>query len=302
MRSINFLFFIIILGSLIFSGCLREYENVEITSVDVMSSQQDDGIKLTITPYIQNNQNTDTGALILKVKIREPATNLIIAEKDSDIGYIKSKSSSYNSITQTIPNPGEYSVEVQVLENGNIIAQNYVPVTVNPKPGPGQPADIKLTEMNLIVTKIYNDGTGALVDVSPAIYNQGGDSKRLTMEVTARSDQYTVYTKSDDLGIVKSSDRVRGKVSFDIPRNREYSFTVSIIENGQTVVSASVNEKIKLNEIKFNTPITYILVEEGKPIAAATATRAPKEPGFELSIAMTGLLLIYLIRKHNQVK
>lgn len=137
MRSINFLFFIIILGSLIFSGCLREYENVEITSVDVMSSQQDDGIKLTITPYIQNNQNTDTRALILKVKIREPVTNLIIAEKDSDIGYIKSKSSSYNSISQTIPNPGEYSVEVQVLENGNIIAQNYVPVTVKPKPGPG---------------------------------------------------------------------------------------------------------------------------------------------------------------------
>src|SRR3990172_12477099 len=113
---IRFLFFILILSSIIFSGCLREYDDVVITSVDVMSSQQEDGTKLTVTPYVQNNLNTDTGVLTLRIKIREPSTNLIVAEKDSDIGYIKSKSSSSSSVSLNVPNPGEYAVVVQVFE------------------------------------------------------------------------------------------------------------------------------------------------------------------------------------------
>jgi len=299
----KFLFFIFILGSLIFSGCLREYENVEITSVDVMSSQQDDGTKLTITPYLQNNQNTDTNTLTLKVKIREPGSNLIVAEKDSDIGYIKSKSSSSNSISLTVLNPGEYGVEVQLFEGGNIIAQNYVPVTVKPKPGQGQPAVIKLTDMNLVITKIYNDATGALVDVSPGIYNDGGDSRPLTMEVTARVDQYTAYTETDDIGIIKGSNSARGRVSFDIPRNREYTFTVNVIENGKTIVSGRLNEKIKLSEIKLNTPMTFVLVEEGKPIAMATkAPGAAKQPGFEVAFALISIFMIYSIRTIIRMK
>lgn len=300
MKTARFLFFIFILGSLIISGCLREYENIEITSVDVMSSQQDDGTKLTITPYIQNNQNKDTRALTLKVKIREPGTNIIVAEKDSDIGYIKSKSTSYNSIILTITDPGEYGIEVQLFEGGSIVSQNYVPVTVKPRPGPGQPSRIKLTDMNLIVTKIYSDATGAFVDVSPGIYNDGGDSKPLTMEVTARVDQYTAYIKADELGIVKGMSSARGKVSFDIPRNREYIFTVNVIENGKTVASGKVSEKIKLNEIKYNTPMTYVLIEEGKPRVTAVAT-PPKEPGFEIAIALISMLLVYdfIIRRRR---
>src|SRR3972149_5933467 len=202
---IRFLFFILILSSIIFSGCLREYDDVVITSVDVMSSQREAGTKLTVTPYVQNNLNTDTGVLTLKIKIKEPSTNLIVAEKDSDIGYIKSRSSTYNSVSLTVVSPGEYGVEVQAFEAGKLVAQAYVPVTITPGPGPGQPSDIKLIDMNLIVTKIYSEGSGALVDVSPGIYNQGGESRSLTVEVTARIDPYTAYSKSDDVGILRGS-------------------------------------------------------------------------------------------------
>lgn len=295
---IRSLFFIFILGGIILSGCIQEYDEVVITSVDVMSSQQDDGTKLTVTPYVQNNLNTDTGTLTLRIKIKEPSTNLIVAEKDSDIGYIKSKSSAYNSISMTVADPGEYMVEVQVFEGGKLLAQNYAPVTVKQKPGPGQPSDIKLMDMNLVVTKIYSDGSGALVDVSPGIYNQGGDSGPLTIEVTARADQYTQYTRSDDFGIVKGSESRRSKVTFDIPRNREYSFIVSVIEGGKTVISSKVNEKIKLNELKYNMPVTYVLVEEGKPVAAATTKKT--EPGFEAAIALAGILMIYTIGKKRK--
>ncbi len=296
MKSTRFLFLIFILGSLIFSGCLKEYDNVVITSVDVMSSPQADGTKLTITPYVQNNQDIDTGILTLQVKIREPSTNLIVAEKNSDIGYIKSKSSYSNSVSLTVPNPGEYGIEVQVLEGAKILAQYYTPVNVRATPGPGQPADVKLTDMNLVITKFVNDATSAVVDISPGIYNQGGDSQPLTVEVTARVDPYTAYTQSDELGVVKSTNRVRGKVSFVLPRNKEYSFSVNVIESGKTIVTGNVNEKVKLNNIKFNTPMTYVIIEEGKPIAT------PKEPGFGLAIALIGILLVYSIRMRNKGK
>lgn len=286
-----FLFFILIISSITFSGCIREYENVVIISVDVKSLQQEEGTELTITPYVQNNLNTDTGVLTLRIKIREPSTNLIVAEKDSEIGYIKSKSYSYNSISTSVANPGEYSVEVQVFEEGKLVAQNYIPVTVKQKSGPGQASDIILIDMNLVVTKIYSDGSGALVDVSPGIFNQGGDSRQLTIEVTSRVDPYTAYTKSDDIGILKGGESRRAKVTFDIPRNREYSFEVSAVESGKTVMSAKVNEKIKLSEIKYNVPMTYSLVEEGIPVATAAAEETP---GFEAAFAVGVILLIYL--------
>lgn len=285
--------FILIVSGIIFSGCIAEYENVMITSVDVMYSQQDDGTKLTVTPYVQNNLNADTGALTLRIKIRELSTNLIVAEKDSDMGYIKSKSSAYNSISMVAANPGEYIVEVQVFEGGKLLAQNSAPVTVKQKPGPGQPSDIKIIDLNMVVTKIYSDGSGALVDVSPGIYNQGGDSGPLTIEVTARIDQYTAYPKSDDIGMVKGSESRRGKVTFDIPRNREYSFSVSVVESGKTVTSA-MKEKIKLSDLKYNIPVTYVMSEEGKPVAATTKKT---EPGFEAVIAVSGILIYAIGRK-----
>lgn len=297
----KFFFFVLIISIVILSGCIREYDEVVITSIDVMSSLQEDGTKLTITPYIQNNLNADTGVLTLKVKIKEPSTNLIVAEKDSDIGYIKSKSSAHSSASLTVSDAGEYMVEVQIFEGGRLLSQNYASVTVKEKPGPGQPSDIKLIDMNLVVTKIYSDGSAAIVDVSPGVYNQGGDSMPLTIEITARIDQYTAYTRSDQIGTVKGSDSMRSKVTFDLPRNREYSFSLRAVESGRTAASAKVNEKIKLNELKYNVPVTYSLVEEGKPVAV-NATLAPtkKEPGFETAIALACALMIYtLIRKRK---
>lgn len=122
-------FLVFIIGSLIFTGCLKKYDNVGISSVDVMFSGQDDGINLTVAPYIQNNQNTDTGMITVKVKIRKPATDTIVAEKDLDIGYIKSTSSFYENISLIVPHPGEYEVEVQLFGGSDILSQNYPPVT-----------------------------------------------------------------------------------------------------------------------------------------------------------------------------
>ncbi|HWQ96227.1 MAG TPA: hypothetical protein VN368_02525 [Candidatus Methylomirabilis sp.] len=283
-----FLFSILIV--VVLSGCLEE-GSVYITSTDVMYSQDEDGTKLTVTPYIRNDKDTDTGKLTARIKIREPSTNLIVAEKDSDIGYIKSKSSTFNSVSLKVSDPGEYMVEVEVLEGGKILTQSAAPVTIKAKPGPGTPSDIKLTDMNIVITKLLNDATIAVVDVSPGLYNQGGDSNPLNLEVTAQIDPYNTYVQSDTLNIIKSEGRVRGKVTFTIPRNKEYAFSVKVLENGRTVAQSKLVDKIKLNTLKYNEPGTYILVEEGKPIS----TQTPTEPGLPAGVALIGILLVYYI-------
>ena len=295
MNPKNFIFLIFILGSIFFSGCLKEEGSVTIISTDVMYSQEGDGTILTVTPYIRNDMSTDTGILSVKVNLKEPSTNLIVATKHSDIGYIKSKDSASNSVSLKVADPGEYSVEVQVFEGSKLMAQSYTQVTVKAKPSQGQPADIKLTDMNLVITKVLTDATMAVVEISPGLYNQGGDSKPLTIEVTAQIDPYNSYVQSDSINVVKSTNRVRSKVTFTIPRNKEYSISVKVLENGREVALAKVPDKIKLNTIKYNEIMNYVFVEEGKP-----ATATPKEPGFQGIAALMGVLVVYCIMARNR--
>jgi hypothetical protein len=303
MNPKNITFLIFILGSLFFSGCLKEEGSVTITSTDVMYSQEGDGTRLTIIPYIRNDMGVDTGILSIKVNIKEPSTNLIVATKDSDIGYIKSKNSASNSVSLKVTDPGEYSVEVQVFEGSKLMAQSYTQVTIKEKPAQGQSSDIKLTDMNLVITKLLNDASMAVIEISPGLYNQGGDSKPLTIEVTAQIDPYNTYVQSDSINVVTSTNRVRSKVTFTIPRNKEFSISVKVLENGREVALAKVPDKIKLNTIKYNEPKNYILVEEGKPVAMETAKPAaaatPKEPGFQGFTALMGLLAMYCIMKRT---
>ena len=289
--SILILVFIFI--CLIFSGCLKEYDDIHITDMDIMSVPKDTGAELTITSYVQNNQNTDSGSLSLKVTVEDPSTNLNVAEKVTGIGYIKSKSQSHYSVSLNVPEPGEYSIEVELLENGNVLSHYANIVTLEASNDAKEPADILLTDMNLEI-KQYVDGVSkVVVDVSPGIYNQGGDSGPLTMEVRAMVDPYSVYTESDDMGMIRGSGRVRGNVQFILPKNSEYTFSVNIEENGRSVVSGNVDETIRLNEIMFNTPMTYSIVEEGKP---PTPTPVQTDtPGFYGLTAILCLLLVFCI-------
>ncbi|MBW6519163.1 MAG: hypothetical protein K0A89_11765 [ANME-2 cluster archaeon] len=299
MRLITFFLFVFISISLIFSGCLREYDDIHISSMDVLSVPKDTGTELTITTYIQNDLAKDSSSLSLRVKVQEPSTHLNVAEKEADIGYVKSNSQSHYSISMAVQEPGEYLVEVELLENGNILNTYGEFITVKAMQDTKEPSDIVINDMNLVIRQFVDGISKVVVDVSPSIYNQGGDSEPLTMEVRATVDPYSVYTEVDEIGIIKGSGRVRGDVTFILPKNSEYSFSVHILENGRTVASGIVDEKIRLNEIKFNTPMTYGIVEEGKPpVATATAAPSPiptKEPGFQGMVALLALLLVVSI-------
>lgn len=298
MKHMRSIIFLLVFISLIFSGCLQEYNEIHITDVDILSVPKDTATELTITTYIQNNQNTDSGSLSLRVTVEDPSINLNVAEMETDIGYIKSNSQSHHSVSLTVLEPGEYFIDVALLQNGNILSNYGDFIIVKARTDVKEPAKIQLTDMNLVI-KQYVDGVSkVVVDVSPGIHNQGGDSEPLTMVVKAMVDPYTVYTESDELGIIEGSARVRGDVRFILPKNSEYTFSVDIEEKGSTIVSGNVDEIIKLNEIYFNTPMTYKIIEEGMP---PVHTPEP-EPGFSGIVALLGLLIMFSIMVRTQNK
>ncbi|WP_135611403.1 hypothetical protein [Methanococcoides sp. AM1] len=286
-----------------FSGCIdtpgdlyREYDEVFIQDIDVMSTPQEEGSLMTVTPYIRNDRSSDSSMLSVKVKVIDQSTQLTVAEKNLDMGYVKAKSMAYNSASLEVPEPGEYMIEVQLFEDDSLLDARNTFVTVKEKPSADQPANIKLTDMNLVITKFVNSDREAVVDISPGIYNEGGDSKSLNMIVTARVDPYKAYTESDELGILKSSSRVRGNVRFVLPRNDEYTFTVIVEENGREIATSETPEPIKLDEIyKIDVTKTYPLVEEGTPVVEDEATEEPGEdamPGFQILMTLTAVLLV----------
>lgn len=285
------IFLILVLSSGCFEspgGVFKDYNAVVIQDVDVMSTPKGDGTLLTVTPYIRNDQDTDSSMLSVKVKIVDQETRLIVAEKNIDMGYIKARSLAYNNLSLEVQNPGNYDVEVQLFDDSRLIGSENRAVTIKVNSSTGQPADILLTDMSLIITQFTDKDSKAVVDVSPAIYNQGGDSKALTMVVSARKDPYTAYTESDELGIVKGSSRLRGHVRFILQRNAEYAFSITVEEDGREVVTSEVLQPVKMDQIERNVAKNYTLVEKGTPVEVPTAKKT--SPGFEGSIVCAVLL------------
>jgi len=280
-------------------GVFKDDNRVVIQDVDVMSTPKGEGTLLTVTPYIRNDQSTDSSMISVKVKIIDQETRLTVAEKDMDMGYIKAHSQAHNSLSLDVEKPGNYDVEVQLFEDNQPIGFESRAVTIKANDSTGQPADILLTDMNLIITQFTDRDSKAVVDVSPGIYNQGGDSKTLTMVVTARTDSYTAYNESDELGIIKGSNRLRGHVRFVLPRKAAYTFSVTVEENGRGIVTSEVPEPVKMDQIERNIAKNYTLIEKGTPVESQ---KTQGSPGFESSIICAVLLLAAGIVRRKGLK
>ncbi|AKB41635.1 hypothetical protein DU86_10540 [Methanosarcina mazei] len=281
-------------GSLEHRDVFREYEEVFLQNIDVMATPQEENALLTVTPYIRNDQDTDSSMLSVKVKIIDEETHLIAAEKDADMGYVKARSLIYNAVPLGTVNPGNYQVEVQLFREGEILDSGSEHITIRVDTSVDQPADILLTDMNLVITQFTDRDAKAVVDISPGVYNQGGDSRPLTMLVTAKKDEYTSYTESDELGIVKGSGQLRGHVRFVLPRRAEYTFAVTVEENGREIITSEITGPVKMDKIERNAVKNYPLVEEGTPIelpAEETPDSEGSTPGFESLFMFIAFLL-----------
>lgn len=274
--SLAFFFLLSIILFLFPSGCVEKAKVTElyISNVDVMSIPQDVGSKLTVTVYVSNQQNKDTGTLSIKVKARDPQTNLVVAEQSKDIGYIKAKSQATASVSFEVPKSGQQAIEVELFEDSVVVNEYSTYVEVIPQADENVPSSVVLTDMVIEMQQVTNYGKDAVVDISPGLYNPGGDSDAITIKVSAAVDPYTVFTGTDNIGSIKAGERMRGTTRMTLPLDKVYTFNVQLVENGVVIADEDAMGSVTPKEMKLKQPVTYDLVEATAPI------EEPGTPGF----------------------
>lgn len=304
--SFAFLFLFSIILCLFPCGCVEREDvaDLYISKVDVMSTPQGDGFKLTATVYVCNQQNMNTRALSIKVKARDPQTNLIVAEQTKDIGYLKASSQVTNTVSLTSPISGAQTIEVELFEDNIVVDEYTTNVEINSMQTETVPSDVILTDMIIEMQQVTNYGKDAVVDIYPGIFNPAGDSDAITIKVIAAVDPYTVVTGTDSIESIKAGERLRGTIRMTLPLDKKYDFNVQLIENGETIVNTKATDSVIPKEMKLKQPVTYNLIEAAAPIEEPTAeepaiAEKPGTPGFSglCAAIAVAFALIFMRRK-----
>ncbi len=293
-KKLTFFIFILIL---FVSGCLKEYGSVYLESVDVDYYPKDQGSMFVITPYIHNTKDTETGQLSVRVRIKDES-GMILAEKKMDLGYIEGRGNLRSSMSLSTHTTSESMIEVVLFENGKRI--DSLQSQVSP-PAKEEKPRVKFTQVTLEVSKYAKDNSKAVVKVYPAIYNQGKDVE-LEVEVAVKEGDYTVYTQSTRLGKVKAFEHVKGSLHFILPRDKLYIFTLTLKSKGESITQGWIDEEINLNKLKWNTLLSYPVMEAGKPRTEErrfkiTPIPRPKTSGFTMLSGIVIILAVFLLKR-----
>lgn len=302
MKVVNLLLFFSIFIFCICSGCLnenvvKEAQHPVITNVDVMSTVADEEFELKVTVYTQNPTDSDTGTLSIKVKTKDPSTNLITSDHTENIGYLKANTQTYKTLNFNVPKSGEQLVIVELFEDNSLVDEYTTQVrliegTTEPVP------DVILTDLMIETIQATNYGEDIIFEASPGIYNQGDEADKVNIVVTAVVDQYTRYTGSVIVSNVEHGQRTRGTVRMTVPADESYSFEVDVVTDGLTTANAKTSEPIKLHDLKLETPVTYALLESDIPVADEDAEDIP---GFEIPVLVISMLFAAgFLRKRNR--
>jgi hypothetical protein len=298
MKSANLLLFLFIFIFCTCSGCINqnlrdELPHPVITNVDVMSTSTDEEFKLKVTAYVQNPLNTDTGSLFIKIKTKDPYTNLITAEHTESIGYLKANSQTYKALSFSVPKSGEQLVQVELFEDNNLVDDHTTQVQLEQETT-GSVSNVILTDLMIETIQTTNYGENIIFDASPGLYNLGEETNKVTVVVTAVVDEYTRYTGSAIVPNMEQSKKTRGTVRMTVPADESYSFEIDIVVDGQLISSAKTSRSIKLHDLKLEMPTTYVLLESEAPVEdeIPVEDESADEPasGFELPILVISML------------
>jgi hypothetical protein len=298
MKVMNLLLFFFIFVFCISSGCINQNVIEEtphpiITNVDVMSTPADEEFELKVTAYVMNPLNTDTGSLSLKVKTKDPSTNLITAEHEESVGYLKSQEQSYKAITFNVPKSGEQLVVIELFEDGSLVDESATHVRLVSGVTEDTP-NVILTDLMIETIQATNYGEDIIFEASPGLYNQGDEVNKITVVVTAIVDDYTRYTGSTVASNLEQNQKSRATVRMTVPAEDSYSFSVDVIVDGEVTSSAITTSSIKVHDLKLETPTKYTLVASSSPVeeipteeeeeAVSEDTAEEESPGFETPV------------------
>ncbi|SDG15524.1 hypothetical protein SAMN04488589_2294 [Methanolobus vulcani] len=305
MKVMNLLFFFFIFAFCVSSGCINqnmieETPHPTITNVDVMSTPDGEEFELKVTAYIMNPLNTDTGSLSLKVKSKDPSTNLITSEHEESVGYLKAQEQSYKTISFNVPKSGEQLVVIELFEDGSLLDESTTHVRLASAVTEEVP-NVILTDLMIETIQATNYGEDIIFEASPGLYNQGNEANKITVVVTAIVDDYTRYTGSAIASNLENNQKTRATVRMTVPADGSYSFSVDVIVDGKVTSSAATTSSIKLHDLKLETPTTYALVASSSPVEEMPTTEATEEvatdsssgqpsPGFETPVFIIAML------------
>ena len=304
MKVMNLLLFFSIFAFCISSGCINQNMIEEtphpiITNVDVMSTPDGEVFELKVTAYIMNPLDTDTGSLSLKVKAKDYSTNLIIAEHEESVGYLKAQEQSYKTISFNVPKSGEQFVVIELFEDGSLVDESTTHVRLVSEVTEEVP-DVILTDLMIETIQATNYGEDIIFEASPGIYNQGDEANKITVVVTAIVDDYTRYTGSAIASNLENNQKTRATVRMTVPADQSYSFYVDVIVDGEITSSAATTSSIKLHDLKLETPKTYTLVASSTPVEEVTEDEAVEEttadnteeesPGFKAPVVIVAMI------------
>jgi hypothetical protein len=263
-----------------------------------MSTPADEEFELKVTAYIQNPLTTDTGSLSIKVKSKDPSTNLITAEHEESVGYLKAQEQSYKTVSLNVPKSGEQLVVIELFEDGSLVDDSSTYVRLVSDVSDEVP-NVILTDLMIETIQATNYGEDIIFEASPGLYNQGDEANKITVVVTAIVDDYTRYSGSAIASNLENNQRTRATVRMTVPADESYSFDVDVIVDGEVTSSAATTSSIKLHDLKLETPTTYTLVASSSPIeempeeeaVEETATEDEAEsPGFETPMFIVAVL------------
>jgi len=305
MKVMNLLLFFFIFAFCISSGCINqnlieETPHPVITNVDVMSTPDGEEFELKVTAYMMNPLDTDTGSLSIKVKSKDPSTNLITAEHEESVGYLKAQEQSYKTISLNVPKSGEQLVVIELFEDGSLVDDSSTYVHLVSEVTEKVP-NVILTDIMIETIQATNYGEDIIFEASPGLYNQGEKADKITVVVTAIVDDYTRYPGSAVAYNLGQNQKTRATVRMTVPADESYSFYVDVIVDGEVTSSAATTSSIKLHDLKLETPTTYTLVAASSPVeempteeeeaVEETTTKDEEEsPGFETPVFIVVML------------
>jgi len=312
MKVMNLLLFFFIFVACISSGCINQNVIEEpphpiITNVDVMSTPAGEEFELKVTAYIQNPLDRDTGSLSLKVKSKDPSTNLITAEHEESVGYLKASEESYKTISFNVAKSGDQIVLIELFEDGSLVDEASTHVRLVSEVTDEVP-NVILTDLMIETIQATNYGEDIIFEASPGLYNQGNDADKITVVVTASVDDYTRYTGSAIAYDLEQDRKTRATVRMTVPADEQYSFHVDVIVDGEVTSSAGTISAIKLHDLKLETPKTYSLTEASSPVEEevteeempAEETAEEETPGFDAALFVVAMLCAMGILKYRK--
>lgn len=312
---------VLILTSVLVSGCLREYDttNLFINKVDITADIiDDDSARLDIITYV-SNRGTTSGEVEIQAKAYNLDTGLLMDDEKMSMGRVGKDKTLNITVPLTVPITGNYRIEVSMYEDGGQRMSGEATIS-GLESLLTQPKHSYINIRDVDVAMLLRSETKTTLKVTIFLDNYGrSDSAPLTAMVKLKDAKSNLIGNDGiiNVGVVKADTTVIKDIELEVPKDRDYRVELLIFENDRIIAeygvsfflapgSTGAEEVVKrtesvsttktiTSEFTLPTPLAGDIYSTGEgPFATET-------PGFGILGAMLGFgIVVILIGRGNK--